>query len=396
MENILLKKLSFNPAYTLISLHVPKAAGSTLSFQILSKQYHKDYVFSPTFHQDHQDINILKNMSDEEKRKLQLIQGHYSFGIHEVLNSSFSYMTMLRDPVDRVISLYFYIKRRSDHPFHERVQDVSLQDFIVQKLTTEANNGQVRQLSGVIWEGTNPQFWECTSELLDRAKFNLDNYFSSFGIIERFDESIMLMRRVYGWSTPFYNRVNVTQERPLRDEFDDKTIKLIQDCNELDIELYDYANSKFNLLIEQVPMLNAEVIEFQKNQELISRSNSFSNPGISKEVVQYFENRIDKVSDNLKLSFDSFERRLAAIEQRIPKKANNQKQFIRKKLMIINKKSNAQERKIRALVQRLHHRQKNIEVLSRRVAEVEGNLIKISLPIWKKILIQMKNKFNLS
>ena len=41
------------------------------------------------------------------------------------------------------------------------------------------------------------------------AKQNIIDNYPVIGVVERFDESILMMRRVFCWRTPFYTKANV-------------------------------------------------------------------------------------------------------------------------------------------------------------------------------------------
>ncbi len=57
------------------------------------------------------------------------------------------------------------------------------------------------------------------------------------GLTERFDESVLLLRRVMGWRTlPFYRSQNVNRKKA---PIDDAQKEVIRAFNRYDIELYE-------------------------------------------------------------------------------------------------------------------------------------------------------------
>ena len=85
----------------------------------------------------------------EEKDQIRLLKGHIPFGIHESYSSTAKYVTFLRDPVERIISYYFFLKRRPNHPLHGFKQfnnKMSLQDFVLNMGHDKINNGQVTEI----------------------------------------------------------------------------------------------------------------------------------------------------------------------------------------------------------------------------------------------------------
>src|SRR5438045_9763500 len=60
----------------------------------------------------------LKRLPDGRRRRLRVVRGHLFYGIHEFLPQGATYITMLRDPVARLLSTYYFILRRPLHPLH--------------------------------------------------------------------------------------------------------------------------------------------------------------------------------------------------------------------------------------------------------------------------------------
>lgn len=61
------------------------------------------------------------------------------------------YITMLRDPVRRVVSTYHYIRRQQGHPLHRSFSDpaMPLERALDSGLIQMFDNGQTRALSGM-------------------------------------------------------------------------------------------------------------------------------------------------------------------------------------------------------------------------------------------------------
>src|SRR6187551_2305638 len=130
----------------LIFLHIPKAGGTTFH-DILERHYKPGEIF---------DIRVLdqKQTSEkefidlpaEQKKKINLLKGHMEFGWHENFgNAEVQYVTFLRNPVERIFSLYNYIHRRPKHYLYDKVagKKMSFEDYVVSDITDEIDNGQV-------------------------------------------------------------------------------------------------------------------------------------------------------------------------------------------------------------------------------------------------------------
>ena len=90
----------------LIYLHIPKTGGTTLR-DIIQYQYKSNKILTiPTLSESK---DIINNLSLDREKQLDIIQGHLQYGIHKKLNRNIKYFTMLRDPIKRILSTYYYI-----------------------------------------------------------------------------------------------------------------------------------------------------------------------------------------------------------------------------------------------------------------------------------------------
>jgi hypothetical protein len=93
---------------------------------------------------------------------------------------------------------------------------------------------------------------------LDQAKENLDQWFGVVGLVEHFDESLLLMKKRYGWKDVSYYRRNVTPDRPEKEDYPQRVVREIKNRNRLDTELYEYGSERLvkkleDVNIDQVP-----------------------------------------------------------------------------------------------------------------------------------------------
>ena len=44
------------------------------------------------------------------RKALRMVMGHFAFGLHDMIDGSKTYLTILRDPVERILSLYFHAR----------------------------------------------------------------------------------------------------------------------------------------------------------------------------------------------------------------------------------------------------------------------------------------------
>ena len=101
---------------------------------------------------------------------------------------------MLRNPAARVVSGYYFARRRPQHYLYEPIvgNNLDIERFVSGGITTETDNGQLRLLTGHI---DDIEIGGCTRQLLEQAKTNLIKHFAAVGLAERFDESLLLIKK---------------------------------------------------------------------------------------------------------------------------------------------------------------------------------------------------------
>lgn len=236
-------------------LSIPKTASTTL-YYILVKQFGQDAV-SPR-----QNLpDFLRNLHEKEDQ-YKVIAGHYYYNLRLILKREPIYISMFREPVDRVISNHAFVRRkRPDSP--EAKQTLS------QFISSEANYWKFRNLQTRYW-GLNqdiPKVYEqvLSKEYSDREIIeSLDKYTPNIddsrmlttaidrlkiagfvGVKEKFRESVELLHYAFKWKMPVSYQNWEVNHNPIRG-IDDDTRRKIQHQNELDMELYEFVSRVFS------------------------------------------------------------------------------------------------------------------------------------------------------
>jgi hypothetical protein len=242
----------------LLFVHIPKTAGMSM-FRSMTEQFagHVADMYNISFAWPQKALDYAKDTN------ISVYCGHYCFGYHEWLNRPAHYMTVLRHPVDRVLSLYLYVGqyRRS---FGQRAKHlgVSLREFLTRDgspdfyaeylpwmegkdtlrtflscPSTALDNDMVRHLSGF---GMKDE--RCPPEALAQAKKNIEQCFSVVGIQEQYDQTLDLMRKVFDWSWLKPSEVNKTRDKS---KYNGAARDFIAQANPLDMALYDWVAERF-------------------------------------------------------------------------------------------------------------------------------------------------------
>lgn len=167
--------------------------------------------------------------------------GHFRYGTHLFFpNTSYSYVTMLRNPVERVLSHYYYHLTEPKDPNHLLAKSMTLEQWI--NASKNAHNRQVQFVAGLVYE-------EPTEETLAIAKHHLRR-FGFVGLTERFDDTIVMLKHYLGWTKLKYFVRKQTRQKPGKENIETRVLDLIRDRNRLDMELYELAVEMFNEQIE--------------------------------------------------------------------------------------------------------------------------------------------------
>jgi hypothetical protein len=249
----------------LIFLHLPKCGGTTLN-RIIEWEYNPVRIFSidPILYL--WSYHKLNRWPASRLVKLQVLKGHMPFGIHRRLSQPFTYITFLRDPVERVISAYYFARNYLLHPKHRWISKLTLEEYV---RISPNHNVQTKYLSGREFVG-DYHAGDCTEEMLAMARENLLRHFSLVGLTERFDEGLAILKIIFGWQISKYAKFNVTKTRLKKTSLPASTVELIKERNQYDVSLYDFGVPIFNEIRARYGD------EVQKQIDLISQARELS------------------------------------------------------------------------------------------------------------------------
>jgi hypothetical protein len=268
-------------------VHMPRTGGGTLSSAI-AKNYAP--LKSPgNFQRGPEKTRLTLSKIGAKPGGWHAVGDHVPYGLFlHYLPADTRYVTILRDPVDRVLSHYHFHAQVGDPPGsaaprklrniwemllnHERLEreggaqepaialepdaEFSLEEGLRRKIAIYDNF-----MTRFLWGGES-LFGELPPDALERAKENISSFYF-VGVRERLDESIVLLGRKLGVGLmPYYLR-HVSQKRPPLEETSDELRALIAEHNSLDVELYRFARERFDEEAPASSELEHEVAELR-------------------------------------------------------------------------------------------------------------------------------------
>jgi hypothetical protein len=223
--------MSFETIDHLIFQHIPKTAGTSIA-KLFRSQFNRDEVFICGT-KDGVLTNFTK-LRPDYRRKVKLLIGHVDFGIHDYFDGNVKYFTFLRDPLDRVLSHYYYIRSDINHRYYNAAQKMDIDQFIEAGVRPRMNNCMVRMISGL-----NPPFDHCDESMLGQALENINNSYAFVGFFSSLLESVDLLLHQMNWRPIEVANTNPTKNKPDRSNVSKVTLDLIRKYNMLDIKFYN-------------------------------------------------------------------------------------------------------------------------------------------------------------
>jgi hypothetical protein len=289
-------------------IRIPKTGSTTLSYLLASKfDAHEICPFLP---------GDISHISPDELAKYRLFRDHFDYDICNFLPKPPVYITMLRHPLARAVSFYEFCKGGQNHTsfdiYLQTAAQSDIKTFICSSDPTvriRTSNLQTRQLAlGLGSRHRNPfepselesQFSEM--ELLALAKEHLD-HFKFVGLTERFQDSVLLLCYIFGWYPIVeYQNLRVSPHKRQRNPLDQATIEAILEANQLDLELYEYAQRIFEENFTQMVKTLTERYEPQQSQPALeSASSELQDDSQRKTLITLLERHYEQRHAQLKL-----------------------------------------------------------------------------------------------
>jgi hypothetical protein len=210
-----------------------------------------------------------------------LIGTHVAMDVETIFERQSRFFTIVRHPVDRVISSFFHNRSESHLISYPFIKDLSLERYLDSGIGLDADNHQVRVLSGcpeldAPWDpqGRRISALPVGARHLEMAKHNIEQRFVAAAALEQFTALIWFLKRLYGWPLRrvIFRRHNenagrktATDEgRPPLERVSAATRQRLTEMNRYDMELYEWVRERFAQQIRPLePGFSREVRHFE-------------------------------------------------------------------------------------------------------------------------------------
>lgn len=218
--------------------HIVKAGGTSLG-----KLFER--ILGPTnvFHASGQYLYTPSTILADYR----MVTGHFRFTRGPFHDHSRLYLTFLRDPLDRILSAYYYYRSRPDDVAAEQVllaKQHTFEEFI------DLPNPSIRVLMDnhqtCSFGLADSRSYGLTGTRLLRAAVEVLESYDFVGVYEYFPQSVAAMCRQMGWSAlKRIPHLNQTVERAGVQDLSRQTRDKLLSLSGMDHELYQYFKKKF-------------------------------------------------------------------------------------------------------------------------------------------------------
>jgi len=221
--------------------HLPKCGGTTLS-SYLAMNYPIRKSFS-TGSRPAGPVDRFKAYPQKKRYGYDLIQGHLVHRLVDYVHPDCLKITVFRDPVERLISGYYYAKENPEHYLHSKILELgmSLEDYVASDLSSGYRNWYTAHFLGL----TGDDIERNQNESIGKAVEIILNTYDIIGFLDDFPLFVKKVQDQACLRFVYKNkRVNVTKDRLPLESISHSAVKLIREMNFCDIAVYNEIKRK--------------------------------------------------------------------------------------------------------------------------------------------------------
>jgi len=234
-------------------MHVPKCAGTTMQVYLQSN-FLRRKIFTTQLLDGGKSVERFRNLPERDRYRYDLVKGHHAHHVLDCVHPDFLKLAILRDPVERILSIFYYIKQSKDHPLHAQIggAEASLDDYLNSDLARNSGLVYVSVFSRLDRQGVRADLQGALDLALESA---LEQY-DIVGLVEDFDAFVQSVYEAANLKRPYRSvkhNVGQLKESSRGREVSEETIARVRELCKFDMAIYD-AVKRHNQLRREQPL----------------------------------------------------------------------------------------------------------------------------------------------
>lgn len=222
----------------IIFTHIPKCAGASILASLIEPNVAEELIYTP------------RGMRELfwSKRDFRYLKGHFEFGAEKAIHPRnpakrrrLFRFTILRDPVDQMLSYFFYHRRLRNDVISEEYSEREILEFFRKENLSQ--NLQTRFCSGVLASRLSRVISK--PQALRLAKRNLMCGFDYVGKFECIESVMREVASILSYPPVISHAESTKSFKPVtQGELSSETLRELREINCFDLELYTFAQEK--------------------------------------------------------------------------------------------------------------------------------------------------------
>jgi hypothetical protein len=249
-------KCLFEKKKIIYFIHVYKTGGTTVK-DLLHRNYSGDQIanlyYSPWGSSGHEEEFQRLPSLLEISKKTKVVYGHYLYGLHKNLKRPYKYYVFLRDPLQRIISTYYHLKRldkewqfRILRYLDERINSINDLDTYFPDIETYLDYKGIQNQQCMFLTGYMPE--KINQDQKYYAKIAIENIkrdFAFTGVTEFFQESLGRLQSLLGLESTDFEYKNLGDNKPKIIDLDNKVLSKFYENSLADTMIYDFVKERY-------------------------------------------------------------------------------------------------------------------------------------------------------